>query len=161
MAIIQLTYLINAPIERVFDLSRSIDLHTISTKRSNEKAVAGVMKGLINLNETVTWQAFHLFKQRRLTSKITAFEKPFYFKDEMLEGDFKKFSHDHYFKVLNGKTEMSDKIILESPYGVIGKIVTRLFLKNYIERFLKERNVVIKEYAETEKWRTILIDKNG
>ena len=161
MSTIHLTYVINAPIERVFDLGRSIDLHTISTKRSNEKAIAGVMKGLINLNETVTWQAFHLFKQRRFTSKITAFERPFYFKDEMQKGDFKKFSHDHFFKALGGKTEMSDKIILESPYGIIGKIVTRLFLKNYITTFLKERNETIKEYAETEKWRTILIDTNG
>ena len=161
MAIIHLTYVINAPIERVFDLSRSIDLHTISTKRSNEKAIAGVVKGLINLNETVTWQAFHLFKQRMFTSKITAFERPFYFKDEMQKGDFKKFSHDHFFKALDGKTEMFDKIILESPYGIIGKIITYLFLKNYITTFLKERNETIKEYAETEKWRTILIDTNG
>ena len=161
MAIIQLTSLINAPIERVFDLSRSIDLHRISTQRSNEKAIAGIMKGLISLDETVTWQAYHLFKQRRLTSKITAFQKPFYFKDEMQEGDFKKFSHDHLFQVVDGKTLMSDKIKLETPYGIIGKIVTRLFLKNYITTFLKERNEVIKEYAETEKCRTILIDKNG
>ncbi|MEO8769728.1 MAG: SRPBCC family protein [Ferruginibacter sp.] len=161
MAIIHVTYVINAPIERVFDLSRSIDLHIISTKRSNEKAVAGVIKGLINLHETVTWEANHLFKKRRFTSKITAFEKPFYFKDEMQEGDFKKFSHDHFFKTVDGKTAMSDKIILESPYGMIGKMVTRLFLKNYIKTFLKERNKIIKQYAETEKWRTILIDTNG
>ncbi|MEO6669632.1 MAG: SRPBCC family protein [Ferruginibacter sp.] len=161
MAKIHLTCLIDAPIERVFDLSRSIELHTISTGRSKEKAIAGVMKGLINLNESVTWQAKHLFKQRSFTSKIVAFERPFYFKDEMQEGDFKKFSHDHFFKELDGQTAMSDKLMLESPYGLLGRMVTRLFLKNYIATFLIERNKVIKEYAETEKWRTILTDKNG
>ena len=161
MAIIYLTSLINAPLERVFDLSRSIDLHIISTPRSKEKAVAGVMKGLIGPGQTVTWQAFHLFKERNFTSKITAFQRPYYFRDEMQQGDFKKFLHDHFFKKLAGKTEMTDRIIIESPYGMVGKIVTRLFLKNYITKFLKERNEVIKEYAETDKWKMILIDKNG
>ena len=54
MPAIQLSTFIKAPVERVFDLSRSIDLHKISTKHSHEEAVAGVTGGLINLNETVT-----------------------------------------------------------------------------------------------------------
>ena len=161
MAIIYLTNLVNAPLERVFDLSRSIDLHMISTSPSGEKAISGVTTGLIENDETVTWQAFHLFRQRKFTSKITAFQKPYYFKDEMQEGDFKKFSHDHFFKALDGKTEMSDKVILESPFGFFGKIITSLLLKAYIIKFLRERNRVIKEYAETDKWKTILTDKNG
>lgn len=40
--------------EVVFDLCRSIDLHLISTSKTNEKAIAGKTSGLINLNETVT-----------------------------------------------------------------------------------------------------------
>ena len=39
---IHLTTLITAPIERVFDLSRSINLHKISTAHTGEKAIAGV-----------------------------------------------------------------------------------------------------------------------
>ena len=161
MAIIHLTNMINAPLERVFDLSRSIDLHVISTQRSNEKAIAGVTTGLIGPGQSVTWQAFHLFRQRKFTSKITAFQRPFYFKDEMQQGDFKKFSHDHFFKVVDGKTEMNDRIILESPFGIFGKMGTGLFLKKYISKFLIERNETIKEYAETDKWKIILKDKNG
>jgi hypothetical protein len=56
-------------IEVVFNLSRSIDLHLISTAKTNEKAVAGVTIGLINLNETVTWEANHLFKKDILLLK--------------------------------------------------------------------------------------------
>ncbi len=44
---------INAPVERCFDLARSIDLHKISTEQTNEKAISGVTSGLIGLNETV------------------------------------------------------------------------------------------------------------
>ncbi|MFT5512607.1 MAG: hypothetical protein ACI8SE_001005 [Bacteroidia bacterium] len=50
---------INAPTERVFDLSRSIDLHQISTQQPSEKAIGGKTSGLIGLNETVTWKAKH------------------------------------------------------------------------------------------------------
>ena len=58
-------------IETVFDLSRSIDLHTISTKKTKEEAIAGKTSGLISLNETVTWKAKHLGFYQILTSKIT------------------------------------------------------------------------------------------
>ena len=45
---------INAPQKIVFDLSRSIDLHKISTKETNEEAIAGVTSGLIGENQSVT-----------------------------------------------------------------------------------------------------------
>jgi hypothetical protein len=62
---------INAPVERCFDLSRSIDLHMISTSYSEEKAVEGVTSGLIGQGETVTWEAKHFGIIQRLSSKIT------------------------------------------------------------------------------------------
>ncbi|HEX2682807.1 MAG TPA: SRPBCC family protein, partial [Ferruginibacter sp.] len=95
---IHLTTFIAAPIERVFDLSRSMNLHQISTAHTGEKAIAGVTNGLINKNETVTWQAKHLFKTRQFTSAITEMERPAFFIDEMTRGDFKSFHHEHHFK---------------------------------------------------------------
>ena len=80
---IHLTSFIAAPIERVFDLSRSINLHQISTASTNEKVINGVLTGLINKGETVTWQAKHLFKTRQFTSKITEMQSPVFFIDEM------------------------------------------------------------------------------
>jgi len=41
MPIIKLETEINAPVERVFDLARCIDLHKATMTRYNEKAVAG------------------------------------------------------------------------------------------------------------------------
>ena len=140
----------------VFDLSRSIDLHMISTARTNEKAVAGVTKGLIGLNETVTWRAFHLFKTRSFTSAITAFDFPFSFKDEMTAGDLKSFSHTHIFKPQNGGTLMTDKVALEAPFGFAGKILMTVFLKNYFRKLLNERNTIIKKYAENGEAARIL-----
>jgi len=154
---IHITSFINAPIERVFDLSRSINLHQISTQQTNEKAIAGTINGLINKDETVTWEAKHLFKTRRFTSKITAMERPLSFTDEMVKGDFKSFYHEHHFKTVDNGTIMIDLLNFESPHAVFGKIFNRLFLRSYIEKFLLKRNAVIKEYAETQKWKAILI----
>ena len=157
MAKIHLTSFIAAPIERVFDLSRSINLHQISTASSNEKAIDGVLTGLINKDETVTWQAKHLFKTRLFTSKITAMQSPVSFTDEMVKGDFKSFHHEHHFKAAANGTIMIDLINFETPYGKIGKMANALFLKSYLQNFLIKRNQVIKEYAETQKWKSILI----
>lgn len=153
---IHLTTVINAPVDRVFDLCRSIGLHKISTSNTNEDAIAGVTTGLINLNETVTWQAKHLFKKRRFTSKITAMKKPVHFTDEMIQGDFKSFKHEHHFKVIDNGILMIDLVEFESPYGILGNLVNKFYLKKYLQRLMETRNAVIKEYAETQKWKAIL-----
>jgi len=157
MTKIHLTSFINAPAERVFDLSRSINLHHISTAETNEKAVAGVLSGLINKNETVTWEARHLLKTRRFTSKITEMQIPDFFTDEMIKGDFRSFRHEHHFKAVENGCIMIDIVEFETPYGFIGKMGTVFFLKSYLEKFLIKRNTVIKEYAETQKWKAILM----
>ncbi|MCT4665979.1 MAG: SRPBCC family protein [Flavobacteriales bacterium] len=156
MPLIELETEINAPIKIVFDLSRSIDLHKISTKHTNEKAIAGITTGLINKNESVTWKAKHFGVYQTLTSKITELEIPNYFVDEMEKGIFKSFKHQHIFKESKNKTLMIDIFDYKLPLGLIGKFADILFLEKYIKSFLKIRNQTIKEYAESDKWRNIL-----
>lgn len=145
---IRLETFIRAPIERCFDLSRSIDMHTISTAGTNEKAIAGRTHGLIELNETVTWQATHFCIRQKLTSKITAFEKPFYFRDEQMRGAFRFMEHDHIFTTVENGTLMKDIFNFQSPLGFLGRITDKLVLTKYMTRFLTERNAIIKKYAE-------------
>lgn len=120
---------INSPIEIVFDLCRCIDFHKISTGKTKEEAIAGVTSGLIIQYETVTWRARHLFKTRTFTSKITSMQRPFYFKDEMQQSDFKKFVHEHFFEQNENGTLMKDKLVLEAPFGFAGKLATCIFFK--------------------------------
>ena len=80
MAKIVLDTIINAPIEIVFDLSRSIDMHIESTKQTGEQAIAGRKSGLIELGETVTWRAKHFGIWQSLTSKITDYNYPTFLK---------------------------------------------------------------------------------
>lgn len=153
---IELQTKIKAEKRIVFDLSRSIDLHKISTKHTNEKAIAGRMSGLIELNESVTWKAKHFGVTQKLTSKITEFEKPNYFTDEMVEGAFKKFRHEHHFSSFENGTLMIDIFDYESPFGIVGQIADKLFLKKYMKNLLNKRNLVIKDFAESEKWKDII-----
>ena len=92
----------------------------------------------------------------KFKSKITEFEKPNYFVDEMVKGAFKSFKHRHYFEDLNNGTLMIDIFEYRSPLGFLGKLANKLFLKKHMTSFLIERNNVIKESAESEKWKEIL-----
>jgi ligand-binding SRPBCC domain-containing protein len=148
MPFIHLTTFIAAPIETVFDLSRSIDLHQTSLQHTNEKAIAGITTGLIKEGETVTWQAKHLLATRKMTVKITAMQSPIYFKDEMIAGDFKTMWHEHHFTSTNNGTTMKDVFYFESPFGLIGKLFNYVFLTHYMRTLLQKRNEVIQKVAE-------------
>jgi len=152
MSRIELITHIQAPVERCFDLSRSIDLHLHSTPLTHEKAIAGKTSGLIGMNETVTWQAKHFGTFRKLTVKITAFNSPSFFEDAMVKGDFKFMHHRHYFIEQGDDTIMKDFFEFEAPYGFIGRVAEKLFLKNYMINLLRKRNEVIKQVAESEQW---------
>lgn len=156
MSFIQLTTFIEAPIERVFDLSRSVELHKSSMQRFSEKCTGGKLAGLLELHDTVTWQARHLFKERSLTTKITALQKPFSFIDEQVSGDFVALKHEHYFKPVQNGTIMIDQFAFTTPYGALGKWVSRFYLTAYLKKLLEQRNQFIKEVAESNKWKSFL-----
>lgn len=156
MPIIKLETEIDAPVERVFDLSRSIDLHRDSMSKYEEKAVAGVTKGLINLNETVTWEAVHFGVRQKLTSKITRFERPTHFRDSMVAGAFARFDHDHYFEEIGEKTRIKDVFDYASPLGVLGRIADWLLVEKHMRELLEERNELVKRVAESDDWRKFL-----
>ena len=153
---IELLTEIKADKKVVFDLSRSIDLHKISTEQTNEQAIAGKTSGLIGMNESVTWRAKHFGVYQKLTSKITEFDRPNYFADEMVNGAFRKFKHEHHFVDLNGGTLMTDFFDYKSPFGILGKLADKLFLEKYMTELLKERNRIVKEFAESDKWKEIV-----
>ena len=148
MTKIELTTIIDAPIEKCFDLARSIDLHLRSTAKTGEKAVAGRTSGLIEKGETVTWEAVHFGIKQRLTSRIGEMRAPHFFSDEMIKGAFRSLYHEHYFETKEGKTEMTDIFMYETPFGVFGALFNILVLRRYMTRFLNERNAMIKNEAE-------------
>jgi ligand-binding SRPBCC domain-containing protein len=153
MPTIELTTRIAAPVERVFDLARSIDLHIDSTSRSGERAVAGVMHGLIGAGQEVTWSAKHLGIRQTLTVRISAFERPIHFADTMIRGTFSSMEHHHWFEAESGDTVMRDVFTYRSPLGFLGHIFDISYLTRYLRNFLISRNQTIKQIAESDDWK--------
>lgn len=154
MPIIRTSTTIQAPVQRVFDLARSIDAHVATTTKSGEKAVAGRKTGLIEYAESVTWEAKHLGRTQRLKVQITEFDRPNQFVDEMVTGAFRSLRHVHRFKPITpDQTEMIDELVFKAPMGPLGTIAEKIFLTGYMQRFLEERNHELKQIAESERWK--------
>lgn len=156
MPTLQLTTTIAAPIERVFDLARCIDLHTHTTSSTGEHAIAGVTSGQIGLGEEVTWRAKHFGVWQTLTVRITKLEHPSFFADEMLRGAFQQMQHHHHFEATSTGTVMRDLFTYTAPWGILGRMADALFLERYLQRFLAERNRILKQVAESEEWKRFL-----
>lgn len=160
MALIYITTFIGAPIERVFDLARSVDTHMATASHSGERAVEGRTSGLIEEGDTITWEAKHFGVKQRLKVKVTKLVRPVLFEDEMISGAFSTMSHQHRFAEKNVGTEMMDRFEFRAPLGFLGRSAEILFLKSYMTSFLQKRNGVLKEMAVSDGWRKYLKEED-
>lgn len=154
--LLKLEAVVHAPIERCFDLSRSIDLHVHTLGKTGERAIAGVTSGLIGDSEEVTWRGRHFGLWLRHSSRITVFERPRYFRDAMVRGLFAFYEHDHHFEERNGTTVIRETCRFAAPLGPLGWIVERSVLRRYMQRLLTLRMEIIKDAAESGTWRLYL-----
>jgi ligand-binding SRPBCC domain-containing protein len=172
--------LVPGPPERAFDLARSVEVHLLGNTHFGEQTGVDdrrphvtsmefrpVTTGLIGPGERVTWRARHFWVSQRLTSAITAYDRPAYFQDTMLRGAFHSMQHDHWFRALtpeelarrgatNPVTEMRDSFRFSAPLGPLGWLAERLVLRRYMRNLLRERNRVIAEVASGDAWRRYL-----
>lgn len=148
MPIIKNEIYIQAPIRACFDLARNVDIHTETTAKTKERAIAGVTTGLMEEGDSVTWEAIHFGVIQKLTARIIEMEKPYRFTDEMVKGAFHSFTHTHEFIEKDSGTIMKDRFVYRSPLGFFGKIADRLFLEKYMRRFIVDRAIELKKIAE-------------
>jgi len=151
--------IVKSPIERCFDLARSVEVHLAGNRHCGEMAVAtaGVTSGLVGMSQQVTWRARHFGVWQNLTSEITAMQRPTYFQDTMIHGAFRSMKHDHFFRSLSSsETEMKDVFLFSAPLPVLGRVAEILILRRYMQSLLHERNSVIKQIAESGEWRKYL-----
>lgn len=131
----------DAPRPELFDASLGIDAHIASMRGSREEAIAGVTRGRIGLGEYVTWRARHFGIRFRLTTRISALERPSRFVDEQIRGPFRRFVHEHTFEEVDGGTVMTDTLTIASP--VFGQLAERLVLVPYLRRLIRIRNAAL------------------
>jgi ligand-binding SRPBCC domain-containing protein len=148
MPIIRLETYIDAPIERCFDLALSVDLRLQAVAHTYERPIAGMRTGVMRLRDTVTWEAVHFGVTQRLTSMITASERPYYFTDEMVRGALQELTHVHEFVPRPAGTLMVDRFSFQAPLGVLGWPAEQLVLTRYLTGLLLTRNRCLKQVAE-------------
>lgn len=110
--------------------------------------VAGVRQGEMAEGETVTWRARHFGIPWRMTSVISAYERPMRFVDEQTAGPFHTWWHEHRFEETPSGTTMIDEVEFSSPFGPLGRLVNRLLLERYLTTLLIERNRWLREELE-------------
>jgi ligand-binding SRPBCC domain-containing protein len=147
---IRLQTIIGAPISDCFELSLSVDAHTTSMGSSNERAIGGVTCGVMNLGDSVTWQARHFGVRVRMTSVITEYDHPRRFVDEQQRGPFGRWWHEHLFIEQGaGDTLMIDNVEFCSPLGPLGAVADRVVLDRYMRHLLSQRNEWLKTSLES------------
>ncbi len=156
MPIVEIHTSITAPIERVFDLCRSVDAHVASAEATGERPVGGVTSGLLGLGDSVTWSARHFGWRWQLTSRISAFDRPRHFRDSMVAGVFRRFDHDHVFEARGAVTNVRDVFDFTSPCGWLGRLADALVVTRHMRRFLTARMLAVKRIAESDAWRRYL-----
>lgn len=152
MPILELHTTIDAPVERVFDLSRSVDVHVATAAATGERPVGGVTAGLLGLGDQVTWSARHFGLRWQLTSQITKFDRPHGFRDSMVAGVFQRFDHDHEFESLGERTRVRDVFDFTSPWGLLGRVADVLVVTRHMRQFLERRMRDLKQIAESDAW---------
>lgn len=148
MPVISYEVYINSPIEVCFDLTRDVEIHTKTTAKTKERAVAGVTSGLMEEGDQVTWEAVHLGIKQKLTAKIVEMEKPYRFTDVMVNGAFHSFTHTHEFIKKENGTIMKDHFVYRSPLGFLGILADKVFLQRYMKHFIVDRANELKKIAE-------------
>ena len=139
--------IIRAPIERCFDLARSVEVHLAGNVHFGETAVAtaGVTSGLLGMSQRVTWRAKHFGVWQTLTSEITAMDRPGYFQDTMTQGIFRFMRHDHFFRAaVPARNGDEGRLSFRRPAARSGPHGRSRLPPPLHAALLRERNAVIK-----------------
>lgn len=140
---------IHAPIERCFDLARDVGAHTESAAFSAERVVEpGRTQGLLELGDLVAFEGRHFGIRQRFVAKITLFDRPHSFVDEMVEGAFKWLRHVHEFEADCNATLMRDTLEWEAPFGIVGRLADIIFLRRHMRWFVTTKQTALKRIAE-------------
>lgn len=148
MAQFVLERVIHASPERVYAASLDPQLHVTSMAQYGETMVEAPAGGVFTEGSTVTWRARHFGLPFRLSSVVFDLDPPRRFCDRQTKGPFGAFLHEHVFLQHPEGTLMRDTVTFRSPFGPIGTVVDKLFMRSYMRRIISERNEVLAAQLE-------------
>lgn len=84
-------------------------------------------------------------------TEITHVNEPFYFVDEQRFGPYALWHHQHWFRQVDGGTEMTDEVNYAIPYGFIGRVANSLFVQRELKGVFDYRRQAIELIFEGHK----------
>ena len=80
-----------------------------------------------------------LFGKHRWLTEIKHIQAGSFFVDEQRVGPYKLWYHQHWVEAFDKKTRMVDRVCYQLPFGVLGLVVHRLWVKSMLERIFAYR----------------------
>lgn len=140
---LNLTQRIDAPLERVFDFfSKPENLAEITPSKLGFNILTPspiLMKKGTLIDYTIRLVGFRV----RWRTLITFYDPPKKFIDEQIKGPYSFWHHTHTFKAINGGVEMKDIVRYVIPFGVLGRLLHFLWIKNDLKKIFDYRKQVI------------------
>ena len=66
-----------------------------------------------------------------------------YFTDIQVRGPYKVWEHTHTFSGLNGGINMRDEVVYELPFGILGRLMHKLFVRRKLNYIFEYRRSVL------------------
>ncbi len=82
-------------------------------------------------------------------SLITEYEPPHMFVDEQSKGPYKVWRHKHTLSEVADGTKITDEVLYALPFGLLGQLAQRLFVRSQLEYIFNYRTRVIRDLFET------------
>jgi len=79
----------------------------------------------------------------RWTTLITAYDPPHKFIDVQLKGPYAYWHHTHTFEAVDGGTRIRDEVRYIVPFGPLGALVHKLFIRRDLEKIFDFRKTFI------------------
>lgn len=137
--------LVRAPIEEVFEFfSRAENLERITPSALGFRIltplpIAMRPGALIDYRLKLNGVPF------RWRTEITHWEPPHRFVDVQLRGPYRKWIHEHRFESVPEGTMMTDNLEYELPFGPVGALAHRLFVRRKVAEIFRHRATVLDE----------------
>ena len=120
-------------------LSTPVNLNDLTPSELDFKILSAVPDTMYN-GLTILYEIqIPLFGKHRWLTEIKHIETGSFFVDEQRVGPYKLWYHQHRIEAFDKKTRMIDRVSYQLPFGVLGLVVHRLWVKNMLEMIFAYR----------------------
>ncbi len=147
MHLLERELILNAKPERVWEfLSTPINLNELTPPDLHFQVLSEVPEKMYN-GLTILYEIkIPVFGKRRWLTEIKHIQEGTFFIDEQRLGPYRLWYHQHRIECFERqKTRMIDSVFYQLPYGIIGSLVHKLWIKNMLEEIFDYRAARLRE----------------